>query len=143
MSNNPTLYAHADEETREWRAFVRTWWAEHKTKTVGTEDLFRLVEKHQVLLDVLGEGSPRSRRTRLGKALGQIRDRVIAGLRIVNTGQDNHDRQQYRLEPLAGITDVIPTLAEVDTKTSVLQHDDLSKGSTAMPTSADILETPV
>jgi hypothetical protein len=100
LGNLEGLYAETEDETAPWQALVTAWWSGYKGRSLGVEDLFELVEREELLLDVLGEGNDRSRRTRLGRALGTIRDRVIGGFRITSVGPDNRGRQQYRLEPV-------------------------------------------
>jgi hypothetical protein len=102
LANATNLYAQADDESRPWREFVIAWWQTYKRQTVGVEELFTVANVDDLLLDVLGNKGERSRRTRLGQALRDMRDRVIAGYRIVPEAEDNHGRQQYRLEPRPG-----------------------------------------
>jgi hypothetical protein len=99
LGNAHALYAQADEEVQMWRAFVLAWWDAHQQQEVGTEELYSLAEKQSLLPDVLGDGGERSQRTRLGKALGRMRDRIIGAYRIANEGEDRKGRRLYRLEP--------------------------------------------
>jgi putative DNA primase/helicase len=109
LANAPSLYAQADDETRPWREFVLAWWDTHGNRTVGVKALFKLAARDNLLLDVLGGGGERSRRTILGQVLRGMRDRVIAGYRIVSVGEDNRGRQQYRFEPVTAK----PTLSDL------------------------------
>jgi hypothetical protein len=52
-----------------------------------------------LLPEVLGDGGERSQRTKLGKALGRMRDRIIGTYRIVSEREDGKGRRLYRLEP--------------------------------------------
>src|SRR5205807_1377747 len=97
LGNIRELYAQADDETRPWRSFMRAWWNTHHDKTVGTQELYLLANRDDLLADVLGGGTERSRRTRLGNALKAMQDRVIAAHRIERVGEDHRGRQMYRL----------------------------------------------
>src|SRR5262249_48855895 len=98
LSNANELYAEADDETRPWREFVNAWWQEHQDKPVGVEGLFEVSNRNGLLADVMGDGGDRSRRTKLGRAMGQMRDRIIDGFKIVSLGTDHNGRKQYRLD---------------------------------------------
>jgi putative DNA primase/helicase len=114
LSNANDLYAEADDETRPWREFVNAWWQEHQDKPVGVEALFKVANGHELLGEVLGDGGDRSQRTKLGRAMGQMKDRIIDGVRIVSIGVDHRGRQQYRLDRTdRGLTsaDMPPTSA--------------------------------
>jgi hypothetical protein len=88
---------YSTEEDADKRGFVEAWWHRYDRKMVGVEQLFGLVQEKGLLLQVLGEGTERSRRTRLGKELGRMRNQVISGHRIEAAGSDHSGRQLYRL----------------------------------------------
>jgi putative DNA primase/helicase len=137
LANAPNLYAQADDEISPWREFILIWWEAHHSTTLGVEALFKLTAKNDLLLDVLGGGGERSRRTRLGQSLRGMRDRVVAGHRIVSVGEDHKGRQQYRLEPV----DAKPTSADVSVEVGGKVGGDESQDDadlTKMPTSADL-----
>jgi hypothetical protein len=75
------------------------WWDRHRQQEVGTEELYALATDLTLLPDVLGDGGDRSQRTKLGKALGRMRDRIIGTYRIVSEREDGKGRRLYRLEP--------------------------------------------
>ncbi|MBW7851041.1 MAG: toprim domain-containing protein, partial [Rhodospirillales bacterium] len=77
LANADELYATSDAEGAMWRGFVAAWWDRHGTIPVGTTDLFQIAGQCEPPLP-LGDGGERSQRIRLGKALGQMRDRVFA-----------------------------------------------------------------
>ena len=99
LGNAHALYAQADEEVQMWRAFVLAWWDTHHQQEVGTEELYKLAMDETLLSEVLGDGGERSQRTKLGKALGRMRDRIIGAYRIVSEREDGKGRRLYRLEP--------------------------------------------
>lgn len=92
LTNADELYEASDAEGIMWRSFVAAWWDRFGTAEVGTSDLFPIAGKCEPPLP-LGNGSDRSQRTRLGKALGRMRDRVFAigdlhvRIRAVGTAQ--------------------------------------------------------
>ncbi|HXF87326.1 MAG TPA: hypothetical protein VNK48_03095, partial [Xanthobacteraceae bacterium] len=92
LANAEELYELSDAEGTLWRSFVAAWWDRFGTAEVGTSDLFPIAGECEPPLP-LGNGSDRSQRTRLGKALGRMRDRVFAigdlhvRIRAVGTAQ--------------------------------------------------------
>jgi bifunctional DNA primase/polymerase-like protein/primase-like protein len=114
LGNAHALYAQADEEVQMWRAFVLAWWDKHHQDEVGTEELYALTTAETLLPEVLGDGGERSQRTKLGKALGRMRDRIIGPYRIVSEREDRKGRRLYRLEStgLPTSADVVPTLGD-------------------------------
>jgi len=98
------LYEDADSEMAEWYAFVRTWWekmpdhrfeerveatADHpghqhptRTVTMRASELGAFARAEDLLGGVLGDGSERSQNSKLGRALGGLRDRVMEGLTL-------------------------------------------------------------
>ena len=77
LGNLDEMLAAADGEGAVWRSFVGAWWDRFGTAEVGTGDLFEVALACEPPLP-LGSGGDRSQRTRLGKALGRLRDRVFA-----------------------------------------------------------------
>ena len=77
LANLDEMYEAADAEGAVWRAFVAAWWERHGTAEVGTAELHELALACEPPLP-LGDGGERSQRTRLGRALGRLRDRVFA-----------------------------------------------------------------
>jgi hypothetical protein len=95
LANLTDLYDRADEEGNTWRRLVAAWWETHGTQPVGVADLWAIVQAADLDLG-LGDGSERSQRTRLGRRLGQARDRQFDGYRIVDAGTLQR-AQQFRL----------------------------------------------
>jgi len=104
LSNRDELYRRVDAETEEWRAFVAAWWETHGDAAVKAGDLFELAHQWELLPSVFAtakdDATEHALRTRLGKALGQRRDRRYGDLFIRTLGQDSHQKGTlYRLEP--------------------------------------------
>jgi hypothetical protein len=69
LGNRPAFAARADTESGEWKQFVSAWWGARRDAAADTGSLYAMAEAF--LPEVLGDGSERSQRTRLGKALGK------------------------------------------------------------------------
>ena len=82
LGNIDEMLEASDGEGAVWRVFVGQWWDRFGTTEVGTSGLYELAINCEPPLS-LGTGGDRSQRTRLGKALARMRDRVfdIAGLK--------------------------------------------------------------
>ena len=76
LGNIDEMMAASDSEGAVWRSFVSAWWDRFGTAEVGTSDLYELALTAEPPLP-LGSGNDRAQRTRLGKALGRMRDRVF------------------------------------------------------------------
>lgn len=76
LGNLDEMMEASDGEGAVWRSFVSAWWDRFGTAEVGTGDLFELALIAEPPLP-LGSGSDRAQRTRLGKALGRMRDRIF------------------------------------------------------------------
>ncbi|MBI2717221.1 MAG: toprim domain-containing protein [Rhizobiales bacterium] len=91
LGNLDEMLAAADGEGAVWRSFITAWWDRFGTAEVGTGDLFEVA----LICEPpppLGSGGDRSQRTRLGRALGRLRDRVfdIAGHNLRVDGQGTY-----------------------------------------------------
>ena len=99
LGNLREMYETADAEGAIWRVFIAQWWDRFGTADVGTADLYQLALACEPPLP-LGEAGERSQRTRLGKALGRMRDRVfdigIKQVRLVQCGEQQR-AQRWRL----------------------------------------------
>jgi hypothetical protein len=98
LANAKDFRQTATDKASEWLAFVAAWWQAHADKRVGVEDLFKLATGQKLLDSVLGDQGERSQRTRLGRQLGKMRDRVIGEHQIVADEEDNSRRQTYHLK---------------------------------------------
>ena len=99
LANLDEVLAAVDGEGAEWRGFVSAWWQRFKQLEVGTKELFEIAQQLEGLT-ALGTGNDHSQRTRLGKALGRIRDRVFdlgdVKLRVCAAGL-SHQANRWRL----------------------------------------------
>jgi len=100
LKNLDDMMAASDSEGTMWRGFVAAWWDRYGTAEIGTSDLYDLAVACELPLP-LGSGSDRSQRTRLGKLLGRMRDRVFViddrSLRI-EAGGTFRRAQRWRLQ---------------------------------------------
>ncbi len=76
LENLDDMMAASDSEGAMWRGFISSWWDRFGTAEVGSSDLYDLAITCEPPLP-LGSGNERSQRTRLGKSLGRMRDRVF------------------------------------------------------------------
>jgi hypothetical protein len=76
LGNLDDLYESSDAEGAVWRSFVEAWWERFESAEITASDLYQLTEDRDIPLP-LGKGSEQSRRIRLGKQLGKMRDRVF------------------------------------------------------------------
>jgi len=97
LANIDKNQADNDEEGEAWRAFVAAWWEEHQDQAVSASQLRELCEKHELMLDLLGDGSERSQQCRLGRALKGARDRVFGELRLELDRNNRTKANFYRL----------------------------------------------
>jgi hypothetical protein len=86
LGNLDEMLAAADAEGAMWHGFVAAWWGRFGSAEVGIVDLYAVAIQVEPPLE-LGSGNDRSQRTRLGIALGRIRDRIF-----------RLDRQAVRIE---------------------------------------------
>jgi hypothetical protein len=99
LCNIDEMLDASDGEGAVWRVFVGQWWDRFGTAEVGTSDLYELALSSEPPLP-LGAGGDRSQRTRLGKALSRMRDRVfdIAGLKArIGALGVSHQARRWRL----------------------------------------------
>ena len=99
LGNLEEMMAASDAEGSAWAAFVAGWWYRYGTADVKAGDLHPIAVTSEPPLS-LGSGSDQSQRTRLGKALARMRDRVFAvddrNLRLEAAGL-SHQAMQWRL----------------------------------------------
>jgi hypothetical protein len=110
LANRDELYRRTDAETEEWRAFVSAWWETHADAPVRTGNLYELTRQWDLLPSIFAvardDASERALKTRLGKALGQRRDRRYGDFFIRSLGHDTHHKGAlYRLESADSVND--------------------------------------
>ncbi len=105
LSNLTIFYDHiVDDETEAWHALVTAWWRRHGDKPVGVQDVWALTLGHRGVDLDLGDKGERSQRTRLGKMVGRMRDRIFGGYRVTTAGSFR-GAQRWRLRDVAGSSD--------------------------------------
>ncbi len=89
LQGRQRMHSEADRDSACWAAFFEAWWREYGDQPMTAGELLAVAE--DALAEVVGNGSDRSRSTRLGLALGRKRGRVFAALRLqeVETTDDN------------------------------------------------------
>ncbi len=109
LGNLDEMMAAADAEGSAWTAFVTGWWYRYGTADVKAGDLHPIAITSEPPLS-LGSGSDQSQRTRLGKALARMRDRVFAvadrNLRLEAAGL-SHQAMQWRLAIAGEVGEVV------------------------------------
>ena len=99
LGNLDEMMAASDAEGSAWAAFVTGWWFRYGTAEVKAGDLYDIAVTAEPPLS-LGAGNDKSQRTRLGKALGRMRDRVFRvseiEVRLKAVGV-THQAQQWKL----------------------------------------------
>lgn len=99
LGNVAEQYHAADDGLDAWRAFITAWHDECEGAELSVGELDELCQGHDLLTEVRDSGSDRSRQTRLGLALKQVRDRVFGAFRVtvVEPITRHHGVTQYKL----------------------------------------------
>jgi hypothetical protein len=101
LGNLESLYEQADSQGQVLREFVAAWWAKYGDALVRADDLVSLCEDSGLFEDVLGNGNPRSRSSRMGKELQKHKDRVIDRYRLSTTIDKTTKSSKYSLALIA------------------------------------------
>lgn len=106
LSNLSDFYESTDTEGEMVRSFLAAWWEQYQDKELGVADLYRLCSGEDGRILDLGDGTERSQKTRLGKLLGDLRDRHYqleddVTVRISLAGTLRRARQ-WRLDTASG-----------------------------------------
>jgi len=80
LQGRQRMHSEADRDSASWAAFFEAWWREHGDRPMAAGELMPIAEN--VLPEVVGNGSDRSRSTRLGLALRRKRGRIFGGFRL-------------------------------------------------------------
>lgn len=96
LGNMEDFYNASDRETEIFRSFVAVWWQDYQDQEVGAAQLYPLVDKYEIPLELGNSGNDRGRKTRFGKILASLRDRQIGNYRISIIGSKDRAKQ-YRL----------------------------------------------
>jgi hypothetical protein len=129
LGNLDEMLAAADGEGAVWRSFIGAWWDRFGTAEVGTGDLFEVALACEPPLP-LGSGGERSQRTRLGKALGRLRDRMfkIVGRKLrVDASGTYQGLRRWKLvfegQESATLVDVLVDVVDVGGRANSNVHD--------------------
>ena len=96
------MHGEADRDSASWAAFFEAWWREYGDRPMTAGELMPIAEN--VLQEVAGKGTDRSRSTRLGLALRRKRGRIFVGRRLQQvdvTGDHSRLRTARGLVPVA------------------------------------------
>ncbi len=80
LEGRQQMHSETDRDSVSWAAFFEAWWRGYGAQSMTASKLIAVAE--DLVPEVLGSGSERSRLTRLGLALGRKRGRSFAGLRL-------------------------------------------------------------
>lgn len=83
LMNQDEMYAASNGERAAWATFVGLWWDEHKERFVKGGQIYPLVARHDIPLD-LGDKGDQSRKIKLGDLIKLHRDQVFT----IETGSD-------------------------------------------------------
>jgi hypothetical protein len=112
LDNSDEFFDQADTDGNGWRAFVAEWWHLFEDKAVSVADLYPLYNGSDIIQKLnappvlypgsdfgldFGGADDKARRVRLGRAIGQQRDKVYDSWRITHAGMKK-GAVQYRLE---------------------------------------------
>lgn len=97
LENQSELYETADADSTEWRALTVAWVERYGHRPVSVGELVELCAEKELLADLLGDGIERSRTTRLGYKLRQLRGRVFGTLQIEIVSDSGKRGRTYRV----------------------------------------------
>ncbi len=90
LGNVDRVYEAAEAEIEPWREFCTAWWEEFGDTEIPARDLFGIVTRRELLLELWQGRDDLAARTRFGQALGRMKGRVIDPYRIHRAGEDAH-----------------------------------------------------
>lgn len=99
LENLDKIYENMDQFTMSWVEFLPLWWQNHGSDPVGVAELWKLADEHSLLLEVLGEGSERSQKTKLGSSLRDLNGRFLSEWKIeeVTANRGKGGTKKYKL----------------------------------------------
>jgi hypothetical protein len=98
LGNLDELYSAADDESDQWRVLVKAWWEQFQSTPVRVTDLLPLCCEHDILADLLGQGSERSQSSRLGRELNRKRDCVFEMFQVCKHTHGRRNSGRYLLK---------------------------------------------
>ncbi len=82
LENLDKVYENMDQYTMSWVEYLPIWRQYHGSDPVGVAELWKLADEHSMLLEVLGEGTERSQKTKLGSALRDLNGRYLGEWKV-------------------------------------------------------------
>lgn len=97
------LHCASDPSVEAWRDFLTRWGDTHDSRPVSVGELNGMCDQHQLLIDVRGSGTERSRQTRLGNALQRLAGREFLERVVVPAASDTKHKgtTKYAFVPVA------------------------------------------
>lgn len=102
LGNRAEVYEESGRQLDEWRALCAAWWDTWRSEPVSVSELHALAAERGLLVSTRAGANRRSAETKMGLALADLRDRVIAEWRLRDCGLDpnpNDRRRKYSLAP--------------------------------------------
>lgn len=103
LGNDKDFRKEASSVIDEWAAFIPAWWDMFHGQRVGVRELHELAASRDAFGSLFESAKgEKSERTRLGKALGSMRDRTFGSLKLLkDSGTDKNGCNQYRLSNMS------------------------------------------
>jgi hypothetical protein len=100
LENQADMYEAADPATGDWRAFAVLWWDTYGPDHCTVTQLRELADNANLIPSVLGDKSEKSQATRLGRALVDMRGRILGQLQVGISIDGHSKRRHYFLKPI-------------------------------------------
>ncbi len=95
------LYGESNREPQEWARLLRCVSETYGERAVTARDVFEIMQRETLLLDLWGGRKELSAQQRVGRALGNHRDRVFGGFALKPAGRDSiTGSNAYRVEAI-------------------------------------------
>lgn len=94
LADMDEFYEEADTKGADLRSFVAVWDEEVGGARRSCGELVTLANDRGMLGGTIGDGTPRSQATKMGRLLGSLKGRVFAG-RAIYTGKDRRTKAAY------------------------------------------------
>jgi hypothetical protein len=144
LGNLNEFYSLSDEENTDQASFVQAWGERYADSAVGVMQLMDVNTDAGDILD-LGQGTERSRKTKLGQLLQRIRGRQFHGLKVILAGHSHHAKQwklirakgteMEPIKPISGVGEPGEPLAALPENNfmATAHKSDFSNGETGSP----------
>ena len=128
LGNLDRTYGEVDRESTDWLEFCQLWWDTFQSDSVRTEQLYEIVTKNRLLLEVWASGTEHGGRIRFGKAIGKMRDRIFGPFQISQATTDSNKKvSRYCLSEMRGMRGIAGNLnAQKLLSTSVAHQEFVS-----------------